>query len=276
MPRLERGILPHLFVTVLAVFLFRYRQTGIERFYGLAATYAAFIALALTIRLSGMTNSVDTALIFDNLGLAIFPFLWTELLVMAAPAKEGQAGFSWNCATLLLALACMAVCSVFDGINLYASFIVPLLEDAFLVGWPLYHVIRRAVPRRRKQAEHMEEAERRRAKALENKRSFAVIRCLIPLLFQIYRIMFVGIASDSSMSYCIGTGLSPYFWDIIVLSMFCIKGYPEGFDVFQPTSEELEFERAASSPDLELEPPPYREPEEHGGEEDVHKPLRAE
>ena len=57
--------------------------------------------------------------------------------------------------------------------------------------------------------------------------------------------------------------------------MFCIKGYPEGFDVFQPTSEELEYEWAASSPDLELEPPPYREPEEHGGE-DVHKPLRAE
>lgn len=162
---------------VLTVFTFRCFQSRFKAFYGLAAGLATLMAVGMFIKLSGITNSVDIAFVFDALSASLYPFMWVELFSLAKPATDGKPGFSWSWASLGFTMTVMAVLSGIDQVNTYVISIVTSLEGVSLIGRPLYSIQKSNQASRSQPGSTMSNEERDRVKKSKENRQAPGVLC---------------------------------------------------------------------------------------------------
>lgn len=248
----------------LAVLTFRCGRSRFKAFYGLAAGFAALMAAGMFIKLSGVTNSVDIAFVFDALSAALYPFLWVELFSLVKPATDGKPGFSWSWTYLGFTLTVMAVLSGIDQVNTSSILIVPLLEEVFMVGRPLYFLVKNKPPSRSRPTASMSGEDRK----AEGERSVPGMLCaMVSFVFQLGSLFPVAITTGSTMSYCKDYVSMMYAFQIINLSPFCLEWFTETI-VWSFSDQTEEHEARTSSNSMELQSPPaYEESEDRENQE---------
>ena len=246
---------------MLAVFLFRCFRSRFKAFYGLAAGLTTLMTAGMFIKLSGVTNSVDIAFVFDALSASLYPFMWVELFSLAKPATDGKPGFSWSWASLGFTMTVMAVLSGIDQVNTYAISIVPSLEGVSLIGRPLYSIQKSNQASRSQPGSTMSNEERDRVKkSKENRQTPGILCAMVSLSVQLTNFCFI--TGSSTMTY------------LMAVSPFCFEWFTEL--IVWSFSDQAE-ERETTSNSLELQAPPaYEESDDRDDHEGTTKLLQKD
>lgn len=114
-------------LAALPLLLYRGSCSRWTAFYHLATAYCALVALSLTVMLSGMANSVDTAVVLNGAAVSLLPFLQAELFAHVMTPGGDQA---WSWPVVFSTVALMATLSAIDQWSTVAVFLIPSLQTS--------------------------------------------------------------------------------------------------------------------------------------------------